>query len=99
MAVHGDGRGGNSRSPSRLASSRRRHASLTSATAASASRSSRPNRSNLPSSPRLTLSDNVSVPVNVVWQRKSGADTWVCGMAVDDEHRPAWRELVDTLSS
>ena len=53
----------------------------------------------LPSSPRLTLSDNVSVPVNVVWQRKSGADTWVYGMAVDDEHRSAWRELVDTLSS
>jgi DNA-binding response OmpR family regulator len=53
----------------------------------------------LPSSPRLTLSDNVSVPVNVVWQRKSGADTWLYGMAVDDEHRPAWRELVDTLSS
>jgi two-component system, response regulator FlrC len=53
----------------------------------------------LPSSPRLTLSDNVSVPVNVVWQRKSGADTWLYGMAVDDEHRSAWRELVDTLSS
>ena len=51
----------------------------------------------LPDSFRLTLSGYLSVPVNVVWNRKQG-DIWQYGVAVNDEHQPAWRELVDTLS-
>jgi len=51
----------------------------------------------LPDSFRLTLSGHLSVPVNVVWNRRRG-DIWQYGVAVKDEHQPAWRELVDTLS-
>jgi DNA-binding response OmpR family regulator len=51
----------------------------------------------LPDSFRLTLSDHLSVPVNVVWNRRSG-DVWQYGVAITEEHQPAWRELVDALS-
>jgi DNA-binding response OmpR family regulator len=51
----------------------------------------------LPESFRLTLSGHMSVPVDVVWNRRHG-DIWQYGLAVRDEHQPAWRELVDTLS-
>jgi DNA-binding response OmpR family regulator len=51
----------------------------------------------LPDSFRLTLSGHISVPVNVVWNRRRG-DIWQYGVAVNEEHQPAWRELVDTLS-
>ncbi len=51
----------------------------------------------LPDSFRLTLSGQISVPVNVVWNRKRG-DIWQYGVAVNEEHQPAWRQLVDTLS-
>jgi DNA-binding response OmpR family regulator len=51
----------------------------------------------LPDSFRLTLSGNVSVPVNVVWNRRRG-DTWQFGAAVNDEYQSKWRQLVDTLS-
>jgi len=52
---------------------------------------------NVPDSFRLTLSGHISVPVNVVWNRRRG-DIWQYGVAVNEEHQPAWRELVDTLS-
>ena len=52
----------------------------------------------VPDSFRLTLSgNNISVPVNVVWNRRRG-DTWQFGAAINDEYQPAWRQLVDTLS-
>jgi DNA-binding response OmpR family regulator len=51
----------------------------------------------LPESFRLTLSGHISVPVNVVWNRRRG-DIWQYGVAVNEEHQPAWRQLVDTLS-
>jgi hypothetical protein len=51
----------------------------------------------LPDSFRLTLSGHISVPVNVIWNRRSG-DMWQYGVAVNEEHQPAWRQLVDTLS-
>jgi hypothetical protein len=35
--------------------------------------------------------------VNVIWNRRSG-DMWQYGVAVNEEHQSAWRELVDTLS-
>lgn len=50
----------------------------------------------LPASFRLTLSDNVSVGLNVVWNRRDG-DIWQCGAAVNEEYQPVWRNLVDTL--
>ena len=51
----------------------------------------------VPDSFRLTLSGHISVPVNVVWNRRHG-DIWQYGVAVTEEHQPAWRQLVDTLS-
>jgi DNA-binding response OmpR family regulator len=51
----------------------------------------------LPESFRLTLSGHISVPVDVVWNRRRG-DSWQYGVAIKDEHQPAWRHLVDTLS-
>jgi len=51
----------------------------------------------VPDSFRLTLSGHISVPVNVVWNRRRG-DIWQYGVAVNEEHQSAWRELVDTLS-
>jgi len=51
----------------------------------------------VPDSFRLTLSGHISVPVNVVWNRRRG-DIWQYGLAVNEEHQSAWRELVDTLS-
>jgi DNA-binding response OmpR family regulator len=51
----------------------------------------------LPASFRLTLSGNVSVDLNVVWNRRNG-DTWQYGAAVNEEYQPVWRDLVDTLS-
>lgn len=52
----------------------------------------------LPVSFRLMLPDaGLSVPVDVVWKRRRGDRTWVCGAAVSDEHRRAWRRLLDAL--
>jgi CheY-like chemotaxis protein len=51
----------------------------------------------LPASLRLTLAGNVSVGLNVVWNRREG-DIWQCGAAVNEEYRPVWRNVVDTLS-
>jgi DNA-binding response OmpR family regulator len=51
----------------------------------------------LPESFHLTLSGNISVPLNVVWNRKTG-DIWQYGAAVSEEYQPTWRQLVDTLS-
>ena len=51
----------------------------------------------LPESFHLILSGNISVPLNVVWNRKSG-DIWQYGAAVTEEYQPTWRQLVDELS-
>jgi DNA-binding response OmpR family regulator len=51
----------------------------------------------LPERVRLTVPGNVPIGLHVVWNRRSG-DTWQCGAAVNDEFRPAWEVLVDTLS-
>lgn len=42
---------------------------------------------------------NVIVPVDVVWKRRSGEASWLCGAAVSAEHRDAWRALVDDLEA
>jgi DNA-binding response OmpR family regulator len=51
----------------------------------------------LPERVRLTVPGNIPIGLQVVWNRRSG-DTWQCGAAVNDEFRPAWEVLVDTLS-
>jgi DNA-binding response OmpR family regulator len=51
----------------------------------------------LPEWVRLTVPGSAAIGLHVVWNRRSG-DTWQCGAAVNDEFRPAWEQLVDTLS-
>jgi hypothetical protein len=51
----------------------------------------------LPGSFWLTVSGNVSVGLNVVWNRKNG-DIWQYGAAVNEEYQPVWRSVVDTLA-
>ena len=46
---------------------------------------------------RLTVPGSVPIALHVVWNRRSG-DTWQCGASVNDEYRPMWEQLVDTLS-
>ena len=38
------------------------------------------------------------VDVNIVWKRRNGDDSWVCGAAVADADRMAWARIVDSLS-
>ena len=37
------------------------------------------------------------VDVSIVWKRRHGDDTWVCGAAVADQDRTAWERIVDSL--
>lgn len=52
----------------------------------------------LPLSFRLMVPESgKAVPVDVVWKRRRGDHTWICGAAVAEEHRRAWRQLVAAL--
>jgi DNA-binding response OmpR family regulator len=44
-------------------------------------------------------SSDVTVPVDVVWKRRSGEWSWMCGAAVPPEHQDTWRAVVDDLDS
>jgi DNA-binding response OmpR family regulator len=41
--------------------------------------------------------NGVSVPVDVVWERRADETTWLCGAAVGAPAEPQWRSLVDAL--
>jgi CheY-like chemotaxis protein len=57
-----------------------------------------PGRS-LDASTSLTVPDvSLSVRVAVIWRRRAGETSWLCGTAVADEHQPVWRGLVDAVS-
>ena len=45
----------------------------------------------------LPASD-VTIPMDVVWKRRSGPTSWLCGAAVSENNQPIWRELVDEMS-
>jgi hypothetical protein len=50
----------------------------------------------LPQSLSLTLpTSNVAIDVNVVWQRKSAGNGWLCGAAIPEPSPVLWRQLVD----
>lgn len=40
---------------------------------------------------------DIRVGVEVVWTRRTGEATWLCGAALVD-HEPRWRDLVDTIA-
>lgn len=48
--------------------------------------------------PLALPTSDVAISVNVVWKRRSGHASWLCGAAVPDVHQPRWRELVDAMS-
>jgi FixJ family two-component response regulator len=53
----------------------------------------------LPFSSQLTVPDvALSVHVDVIWKKRSGEASWLCGAAVRDEHQPMWRGLVDAIT-
>lgn len=39
----------------------------------------------------------VSVPMDVVWERRADDTTWMCGAAINQPVEPEWRALVDTI--
>ncbi len=54
----------------------------------------------LPPSLSLTLpTSNVAIDVNVVWQRKSTGNGWLCGAAIPEPSPVLWRQIVDGVPS
>ena len=39
----------------------------------------------------------LSVPVDVVWERRGAETTWLCGAAIGEPVQSQWRAIVDTL--
>jgi DNA-binding response OmpR family regulator len=53
----------------------------------------------LPLSFRLQMpTASLPVDVDVVWKRRNGDSTWLCGAQVHEENRASWREVVDSLA-
>ena len=52
----------------------------------------------LPRASTLTFpATGVSVPVDVIWERRANDTTWMCGAAIGAPVESQWRELVDTM--
>lgn len=54
----------------------------------------------LPLSFRLVMpTASRPVDVNVVWKRRTGDRTWICGATVSEGNRTAWRRVVDAINN
>lgn len=54
----------------------------------------------LPLSFRLTVpTTGRPVDVDVVWKRRNGDTTWMCGAKVTEENRASWRQVVDAIAA
>jgi DNA-binding response OmpR family regulator len=40
---------------------------------------------------------DVALPLEIMWKRRTSANTWVCGVAVAEDLRSEWQAFVDTL--
>ena len=40
---------------------------------------------------------DVALPLEVMWKRRTSANTWVCGVAVAEDLRPEWQAFLNTL--
>jgi CheY-like chemotaxis protein len=40
---------------------------------------------------------DIAVPVAVIWKRRAGEDSWICGSEVSPGYRDTWRGLIDNL--
>jgi DNA-binding response OmpR family regulator len=52
----------------------------------------------LPPSFNLVMPNSgVSVEMDLVWQKRTGAARWLCGAAVSEQAQSVWRQVVDAL--
>jgi CheY-like chemotaxis protein len=40
---------------------------------------------------------DVALPLEIMWKRRTSANTWVCGVAVAEDLRPDWQEFLNGL--
>ena len=40
---------------------------------------------------------DVALPLEIMWKRRTSANTWVCGVAVADDLRPEWQSFLNTV--
>ncbi len=40
---------------------------------------------------------DVALPLEIMWKRRTSANTWVCGVAVAHDLRPDWQRFVDSV--
>jgi CheY-like chemotaxis protein len=40
---------------------------------------------------------DVALPLEIMWKRRTSANTWVCGVAVAEDLRPEWKEFLNGL--
>jgi DNA-binding response OmpR family regulator len=40
---------------------------------------------------------DVTLPLEIMWKRRTSANTWVCGVAVAEDLRPAWQEFLHAV--
>jgi hypothetical protein len=40
---------------------------------------------------------DITLPMEVMWKRRTSANTWVCGVAVAEDLRPEWQAFLNTV--
>jgi CheY-like chemotaxis protein len=40
---------------------------------------------------------DIALPLEVMWKRRTGANTWVCGVAIADDLRPEWQAFLNAV--
>ena len=40
---------------------------------------------------------DVALPLEIMWKRRTSANTWVCGVAVAEDLRPDWQEFLNAI--
>ena len=40
---------------------------------------------------------DVALPLEVMWKRRTSANTWVCGVAVAEDLRPDWQTFLNAV--
>jgi hypothetical protein len=40
---------------------------------------------------------DVALPLEVMWKRRTGANTWVCGVAIADDLRSDWQAFLNAV--
>jgi hypothetical protein len=40
---------------------------------------------------------DIALPLEVMWKRRTSANTWVCGVAVAEDLRPEWQSFLNVV--